>query len=43
MLDTSGWAAFLDEFFTPIEKIVEVVLILVEGADVVDEKSSYTC
>jgi hypothetical protein len=31
LLDTSGWTAFPDEFFTPVEKFVEVVLMLVEG------------
>jgi NAD(P)-dependent dehydrogenase (short-subunit alcohol dehydrogenase family) len=38
LLDASGWAAFPDEFFTPIEKIVEVVIMLVRGRDMVDAK-----
>ena len=38
LLDASRWAAFQDEFFTPVEKIVEVVLMLVEGDDMVDGK-----
>jgi NAD(P)-dependent dehydrogenase (short-subunit alcohol dehydrogenase family) len=38
LLDASGWAAFPDEFFTPVEKIVEVVLMLVDGDDMVDGK-----
>ena len=38
LLDTSGWAAFLDEFFAPVEKIVEVMLMLVEGDDMMDGK-----
>src|SRR4051812_31473688 len=36
LLDASGWAAFPDEFFTPVEKIVEMVLMLVDGDDMVD-------
>ena len=38
LLDASRWAVFPDEFFTPVEKIVKVVLILVEGTDMVDGK-----
>ena len=38
LLDANGWAAFPDEFFTPVEKIVEVVILLVEGGEMVDSK-----
>lgn len=38
LLDASGWAAFPDEFFTPVEKVAEVVVTLVEGGDMVDAK-----
>jgi hypothetical protein len=38
LLDASGWSAFPDKFFAPVEKIVEVVLMLVEGDDMMDGK-----
>jgi hypothetical protein len=38
LLDTSGWTAFPGEFFTPVEKFVEVVLMFVEGGDMTDGK-----
>ena len=38
LLDASGWAAFPDEFFTPVETVVEVVVMLVEGGAMVDAK-----
>lgn len=33
LLTTKEWANFPDEYFTPVEKIVETVLILVDGKD----------
>lgn len=38
LLDASVWAAFPDKFFTPVEKIAEVVVMLVEGGDMVDAR-----
>jgi len=38
LLDSSGWSAFPDEYFTPIEKVVETVLMLIDGGDWVDTK-----
>lgn len=38
LLDSSGWSAFPDEYFTPIEKVVETVLMLVDGGNWVDTK-----
>jgi NAD(P)-dependent dehydrogenase (short-subunit alcohol dehydrogenase family) len=40
LLDASGWADFPDEFFVPVEKIVEVVLMLVEGDYMMDGKGA---
>lgn len=33
LLTTKEWSNFPDEYFTPVEKIVETVLILVDGKD----------
>ncbi|KAF2672349.1 NAD(P)-binding protein [Microthyrium microscopicum] len=38
LLDDSAWSEFPQEYFTPIEKIVETVLMLIEGGDLVDTK-----
>ena len=38
LLDASGWVDFLDESFVPVEKFVEVVLMLVEGDNMMDGK-----
>jgi hypothetical protein len=38
LLDGSRWEAFPDEFFTPVEEIVEVVLMLVKEDDMADGK-----
>jgi hypothetical protein len=38
LLDASRWVDFPDESFAPVEKIVEVVLVLVEGNDMMDGK-----
>ncbi|KAF2093838.1 NAD(P)-binding protein [Rhizodiscina lignyota] len=36
LLDAQGWANFPEEYFTPVEKIVESVLMLVDGKDMTD-------
>ena len=38
LLSSKEWKQFPDEYFTPVEKIVETVLLLVDGVDMVDAK-----
>jgi short-subunit dehydrogenase len=38
LLDAQGWSQFPDSYFTPIEKIVEVVLMLLDGGEMKDSK-----
>jgi len=38
LLDSTAWSTFPDEYFTPVEKIVEVVLMLVDGGKMKDSK-----
>jgi NAD(P)-dependent dehydrogenase (short-subunit alcohol dehydrogenase family) len=39
LLDQEAWNHFPDSYFTPVSKIVEVVLMLVDGGEMVDSKS----
>jgi len=38
LLDAQGWSQFPDSYFTPVSKIVEVVLMLVDGGKMEDAK-----
>jgi NAD(P)-dependent dehydrogenase (short-subunit alcohol dehydrogenase family) len=38
LLDAEGWSQFPDSYFTPVSKIVEVVLTLVDGGNLTDSK-----
>lgn len=38
LLDAQGWANFPEEYFTPVEKIVSTVLMLVDGGKMEDSK-----
>ncbi|KAF1982582.1 NAD(P)-binding protein [Aulographum hederae CBS 113979] len=40
LLDSAGWSSFPEEYFTPVSKIVETVLMLVDGGDMVDAKGN---
>lgn len=40
ILDSREWSLFPDAYFTPIEKVVEVVLMLVDGGDMADTKGA---
>ena len=35
-----GWSTFPDSFFTPIEKLVETVLMLIDGGAMEDSKGN---
>ncbi|KAF2430452.1 NAD(P)-binding protein [Tothia fuscella] len=39
LVDPKGWESFPDDFFTPMEKIVEVVVMLIDGGDMEDSSS----
>lgn len=38
LLDEAGWSQFPDRYFTKVEKIVEVVLMLIDGGKMEDSK-----
>jgi len=37
-MEAEAWKAFPDSYFTPVEKIVEVVLMLIDGGEMKDSK-----
>jgi len=38
LLDSEAWQQFPDSYFTPVEKIVEVVTMLIDGGKMIDSK-----
>jgi NAD(P)-dependent dehydrogenase (short-subunit alcohol dehydrogenase family) len=38
LLDSDGWSTFPPEYFTPVSKIVETVVMLVDGGELTDSK-----
>lgn len=38
LLDSKSWDSFPKEYFTPVEKIVDAVLMCIDGGDMVDSK-----
>jgi NAD(P)-dependent dehydrogenase (short-subunit alcohol dehydrogenase family) len=40
LMDEQGWSAFPNEYFTPLSKIAEVVLMLIDGGNWVDSKGN---